>query len=98
MSLDRAALIAEGSAFAGSYRQSAFYQSRDAALGEATEPRLAAYEALGIGPPCTVGEIKEAYRRRAREAHPDRGGNPDDFRAIEAAYRRLLREAQAPEA
>lgn len=34
--------------------------------------------------------VKDAYRDRARESHPDVGGNADDFRSFEVARRRLV--------
>ena len=48
------------------------------------------YEVLGVSPQATDDEIKRAYRRLARECHPD--ANPDDpgaaerFKEINAAY------------
>jgi molecular chaperone DnaJ len=48
------------------------------------------YEVLGVSPQATDDEIKKAYRRLARECHPD--ANPDDptaaerFKEINAAY------------
>jgi molecular chaperone DnaJ len=48
------------------------------------------YEVLGVSPQATDDEIKKAYRRLARECHPD--ANPDDpqaaerFKEISAAY------------
>ena len=48
------------------------------------------YEVLGVAPQATDDEIKKAYRRLARECHPD--ANPDDpqaaerFKEISAAY------------
>lgn len=98
VALDRAKLLQDGAAFAKNYRQSEFAVTVDRALGEFAGRRHPAYRALKLAPPCTLDEIKAAYRLRAFEAHPDRGGTPDDFRALDAAYRRLLREAQAPEA
>lgn len=98
IALDRAKLERDGSVFAGNFRQSEFYPTLEAALGEAAHRPQLAYAHLGISPPCTIDEIKAAYRQRAFEVHPDRGGPPGAFRAVEAAYRRLLREAQAPEA
>jgi DnaJ-class molecular chaperone len=40
--------------------------------------------------PCAIDEVKAAYRRRAKEAHPDAGGKAEDFIAIETAYRAAL--------
>ena len=39
------------------------------------------YEVLGVSPQATDDEIKRAYRRLARECHPD--ANPDDPSAEE---------------
>lgn len=43
------------------------------------------YEALGIPRSATADDVKRAFRERARSAHPDKGGNPADFRRIEEA-------------
>ncbi len=95
--LDRVQLEREGSAFAKGYRQSDFYATREGATGDLGDRRDKALKDLGITAPCTIQEIKEAYRLRAFEVHPDRGGGPSDFQAVESAYRRLLREARTPE-
>jgi molecular chaperone DnaJ len=47
------------------------------------------YEILGVRRDATAGEIKAAYRRLARELHPDVNGNPADqerFKEITGAY------------
>ena len=36
-------------------------------------------------------EIKKAYRRRAKETHPDTGGNAQEFMAVKAAFEALCR-------
>jgi molecular chaperone DnaJ len=44
------------------------------------------YEILGIGRNATDDDIKRAYRRRARELHPDTGGDQEAFKELTAAY------------
>src|SRR5919197_1238415 len=47
------------------------------------------YELLGVGRDADEGEIKRAFRRRARELHPDVSGAPDAeqrFREVVEAY------------
>lgn len=44
------------------------------------------YEVLGVHASATDLEIREAYRRLARQHHPDRGGDPARFAAVTAAY------------
>jgi Sec-independent protein translocase protein TatA len=48
------------------------------------------YQLLGITPSATPQEIREAYRKKAHQYHPDKGGDPDMMRALTEAYRRLL--------
>ncbi|KJC63169.1 Nuclease-related domain-containing protein [Agreia bicolorata] len=44
------------------------------------------YEVLGITPAASVEEMRRAYRRRLRETHPDTGGSPARFHAVQAAW------------
>jgi curved DNA-binding protein CbpA len=47
------------------------------------------YEVLNVPPDATSDEIKEAYRKRAFETHPDRRGDEEaheEFVAVRAAY------------
>jgi hypothetical protein len=49
---------------------------------------------LGLTLPCRLDDVKTAYRRLAKTAHPDAGGNAKDFIAIEGAYREGLTYCQ----
>lgn len=44
------------------------------------------YDVLGVPRGAGDDEIKKAYRRKAREAHPDAGGDEDAFKQIQHAY------------
>jgi len=48
------------------------------------------YKILGVLPDASEGELKQAFRRLARECHPDSDpGNPgaeDEFKELSAAY------------
>jgi len=44
------------------------------------------YHVLGVSRTSSAGAIKTAYRRRVRDAHPDRGGNPETFIEIVRAF------------
>ena len=48
------------------------------------------YERLGVAPDALPGTIKAAYRQRAKDAHPDRGGDADEFVALTMAYNTLM--------
>jgi hypothetical protein len=54
-----------------------------AALNEKTEPTC--WEILDIAPHSPEQQIMDAYRRKARETHPDKGGTAEEFaRAVRA--------------
>lgn len=44
------------------------------------------YHVLGVPRAAGASAIKAAYRRRAQQAHPDRGGDPDTFIIIVKAF------------
>lgn len=44
------------------------------------------YQDLGVKPNATPEEVKKAYREKAKQSHPDVGGNVEDFRKINEAY------------
>lgn len=43
------------------------------------------YEALGVAPDATPEEIKKAYRKKAKETHPDAGGSNEEFEKVNKA-------------
>ncbi len=51
---------------------------------------------LGLAPAATVDEIKRAYRKRALETHPDRGGDAEAFRGVHRAYEQALARTERP--
>lgn len=48
------------------------------------------YERLGLAREADARDVAKAFRRAARDEHPDRGGDVERFRAIEEAYRVLV--------
>lgn len=44
------------------------------------------YDLLGVPRDASAEDIKKAYRKRARELHPDAGGDEERFKAVQAAY------------
>lgn len=47
------------------------------------------YAILGLSADATAKQVKDAYRRAARTAHPDQGGSPELFHVIAVAYETL---------
>lgn len=48
------------------------------------------YEELGVMPDASDGEIKRAYRNRAKRTHPDTGAAAEDFARLRHAYLVLI--------
>ena len=50
------------------------------------------YEVLGVDRSASADDLRAAYRQRARETHPDAGGAPGEFQAVQAAWEVLSDE------
>ena len=49
------------------------------------------YEVLGVAPDASAAEVRAAYRAKARDHHPDAGGDAARMRQLNAAWRVLRR-------
>jgi len=68
-----------------------------APAARATEdPRASIWAVLGVAPPLTAAELKRAFRARALETHPDRGGTAEAFRDLQRAYEDAQRRIARP--
>lgn len=47
---------------------------------------------LGVSPSASTDEIHAAFRKKARQHHPDLGGDRKKFQQINAAYEELLKQ------
>lgn len=50
---------------------------------------------LGLKYPCSVEEIKQAYRQMAKTHHPDHGGDQITFMRVQTAYQMILKNMLA---
>lgn len=53
-------------------------------------PAGSIWATLGVAADASVAEIRAAFRRQALVLHPDRGGDPERFRALRAAHDEAL--------
>ena len=52
----------------------------------ANRTKINHYKTLGVSEHASADEIKRAYRSKARETHPDKGGNSAEFATVAEAY------------
>jgi hypothetical protein len=45
---------------------------------------------LGLAPPYAIEDVKQAYRDKVKDAHPDRGGSVAAFNEIQQAFERAV--------
>lgn len=55
------------------------------------DPNYKYYRVLGLEQNASRAAIKQAYRRRVLETHPDKGGKESEFRIVQEAYEVLSR-------
>ena len=55
------------------------------------------YAALGIQETADASDIRRAYKKRALQTHPDKGGDEEEFKRVGAAYAVLSDEAKRSE-
>jgi hypothetical protein len=57
---------------------------------DAGPSRRDAYETLGLDPDASDDEVRQAYRTKVKEVHPDTdGGDEETFKRVNRAYERL---------
>ena len=60
------------------------------------EGNLSIWSVLGVSTTVTKEELRTAYRKKALETHPDRGGDAQAFRRVVAAYAEARRRLEKP--
>ena len=68
----------------GFFGGSGMHDDDDNSLSEIDNKKL--YEVLGVDQKATQDEIKKAFRKLAIQTHPDKGGDPEKFKEVNAAY------------
>lgn len=53
-------------------------------------PTRQALDLLGLPETCTLEDVKSAYRQKAKDTHPDKGGCTEEFIQVKAAYDTLM--------
>ena len=51
---------------------------------------------MGLTESCSLSDVTEAYRRRARTTHPDHGGSKEAFQLLREDYEKAKRYVHAP--
>jgi DnaJ domain len=56
--------------------------------------RLEFLAVLGLAPPVTEEDVKQAYLNKAKTAHPDRGGDVENFKRLQEAFEQATEYAR----
>lgn len=65
-----------------------------ASIPDARTSPASAWSLLGLAPGAPLAEIKRAFRKRALETHPDRGGEAEHFLRVQRAFEKLTKGPQ----
>jgi hypothetical protein len=65
------------------------YFSNEYAKGSGKD-QIQCLQMLNLSWPCTEGDVKAAYRKSVKYAHPDGGGSQELFLALQEAYGQAL--------
>ena len=55
------------------------------------------FEVLGVSKNADEEEIKKAYKRKAMKCHPDKGGDPEEFKSLNEAYSKITNNHNSSE-
>lgn len=44
------------------------------------------YDTLNLNPNCNKEDVRRAYKKKVKEVHPDKGGDPEEFKEVNRAY------------
>jgi len=66
----------------------------DSSIGSPGAPSHADYRALGLSPGASEAEIQAAFRKLAKQHHPDAGGCAKKFQMVAEAYNRIKEVAK----
>jgi hypothetical protein len=94
--LNREELEKEGRAWSESQQRyyyvmsssNAWYEEEDEFDEEDSLPAFV--EILELSVPFSIHDVKRAYRKKAKTAHPDAGGSIEEFLALQESYEKAL--------
>jgi hypothetical protein len=85
--IDRVVLERDGEVWSQAARDCFYLRPHD----RPARPAPPCLAALGLTLAATEGDVRRAFRRQARTAHPDAGGTADAFRDLRTCYEEALR-------
>ncbi len=50
------------------------------------------YDILNLNKNCSMEEVKKSYKTMVKKCHPDKGGDPDEFKKVQLSYEILSNE------